>query len=281
MGFLNDKMRFLNDILHRKDTYYWMKKADGAHGRIGSAEIINAYDRALSINPQNTTAWYRKGLIFASNGKYAEAVEAYDRAIEINPQYAEAWYNKGSALYSQGKYAEAVEAYDRVIGINPKDGSGPYLLYQANCDRRIAVCCLVAEINPGHADAWYNKGVALYGRDKYYEAIEAYDRAIEINPQYAEAWYNKGITLGIKGRYDEAIKAYDRAIEINPKDESVKRYKAVAQENLKKSEEARNIEEEARNIEEFERSHPTSLCNYCYHDTWSDGDGNCSYCGHR
>ena len=34
-------------------------------------------------------------------GEYVEAVQAYDKAIELNPSFAVAWYNKGRALKKQ------------------------------------------------------------------------------------------------------------------------------------------------------------------------------------
>lgn len=37
------------------------------------------------------------------------------------------------------------------------------------------------------ADAWNNKGIALYGLGKYEEAIDAFDQALIINPENAVA----------------------------------------------------------------------------------------------
>lgn len=49
---------------------------------------------------------------------------------------------------------------------------------------------------------------------KYEEAIKAYDKAIELNPEDADAWYNKGFALYELGKYEEATKSYDKAREI-------------------------------------------------------------------
>ena len=88
---------------------------------------------------------------------------------------------------NQGKYNEAIKAYDEAIRLDPK-----------------------------HAAAWNNKGIALNNQGKYNEAIEAYDEAIRLDPNYAAAWNNKGIALNNQGKYDEAIKAYDEAIRLDP-----------------------------------------------------------------
>ena len=39
--------------------------------------------------------------------KFNEAIEAYDKAIEIDPKNLEAWNNKGIALNELNKYDEA------------------------------------------------------------------------------------------------------------------------------------------------------------------------------
>ncbi|MDO9096974.1 MAG: tetratricopeptide repeat protein, partial [Candidatus Methanoperedens sp.] len=55
---------------------------------------------------------------------------------------------------------------------------------------------------------------AIQDQGKYEEAIKAYDKDIEMNPENADAWYNKGFALYGLGKYEEATKAYDTAREI-------------------------------------------------------------------
>jgi Flp pilus assembly protein TadD len=52
-----------------------------------------------------------KVLLFYSQGKYDEAIQAYNKAIEIDPQDAYAWNNKGVALKSLGHTTESNEAF--------------------------------------------------------------------------------------------------------------------------------------------------------------------------
>jgi tetratricopeptide (TPR) repeat protein len=65
------------------------------------------------------------------------------------------------------------------------------------------------------AEAWNNKGLALFKQGNYGGAIQAYDTAIQLNPQFAEAWNGKGKVLIMQGKYDEAIQAFDKAIKLN------------------------------------------------------------------
>ncbi len=51
-----------------------------------SDEAIKVYDKAIEINPQDSKAWYNKGLTLGKLGKLDEARIAYEKAIKIDPQ---------------------------------------------------------------------------------------------------------------------------------------------------------------------------------------------------
>ena len=175
---------------------------------------------------QQTTAkdWFDKGIALQEQGKYDEAVQAYNKAIEIDPQHASAWTNKGVALADQSEYDEAIQAYNKAIEIDPQHASawtnkGVALNYQGKHDEAITAYEKAIEIDPQDASAWTNKGIALQEQGKYDEAVQAYNKSIEIKPQFAvdwSDWNNKGNALQAQGKYDEAIKAYDKAIDLHP-----------------------------------------------------------------
>jgi tetratricopeptide (TPR) repeat protein len=63
--------------------------------------------------------WNDQGGALNSQGKYDEAIQAYDKAIQLDPNYAKAWSNKGMALVNMGKLDEAIQAFDKAIWIDP------------------------------------------------------------------------------------------------------------------------------------------------------------------
>jgi tetratricopeptide (TPR) repeat protein len=65
---------------------------------------------------------------------------------------------------------------------------------------------------------------------RYQEAIKYYDKAPELDPKYANAWNNKGSALYNLKRYD----AYDKALEIGPNFDLAQINKRVAFNKLKK-----------------------------------------------
>ena len=60
----------------------------------------------------------------------------------------------------------------------------------------------VIELDPGHADAYYDRGNIKYRSDDYQGAIIDYNKAIELNPKFAAAYHNRGIIRQASG--DEA-----------------------------------------------------------------------------
>ena len=153
--------------------------------------------------------WNNKGDALYNQGKYDEAIQAYDRAIEIDPEDAETWGNKGDALYNQGKYDEAILALDRVIELDPEysmawNNKGYAFVLQGKYEEAIQALDKAIELDPNNANAWDSKGEALRRQGKYEEAIQALNKAIELDPNNADAWDNKGNALKALGRTNES-----------------------------------------------------------------------------
>ena len=69
---------------------------------------------------------------------------------------------------------------------------------------------------PGHAGAFYNRGLTLHELKRFDEALASYDEAIKLNPNNADAYNNRGNTLQELKRLDEALASYDEAITREP-----------------------------------------------------------------
>jgi tetratricopeptide (TPR) repeat protein len=64
--------------------------------------------------------WFEKGYSFYRSGRYNDAVNAYSKAIELNPKLAEPYQNRGLAYKSLGNSNQAINNYDKAIELNPK-----------------------------------------------------------------------------------------------------------------------------------------------------------------
>jgi Flp pilus assembly protein TadD len=51
--------------------------------------------------------------------KHNKAIEAFNKAIRLDPNDARPWSGKGDALNKLGRYDESVDAYDEAIRLDP------------------------------------------------------------------------------------------------------------------------------------------------------------------
>jgi len=81
-------------------------------------EALEAYERAVKLNPQDARAWNNIGVIFCKQDRYEEAIAAYNKAIDIDSKAALIWFNKGFTLEIGFKeYYGALKAYNMAISI--------------------------------------------------------------------------------------------------------------------------------------------------------------------
>jgi tetratricopeptide (TPR) repeat protein len=75
------------------------------------------------------------------------------------------------------------------------------------------------KLNPNYAEAWYYKGLGLYGRNDD-EPKKAFDEAFRLDPNNAEMWFNYGTFLNSYYDSEEAAKAFDEVIRLDPNNAS-------------------------------------------------------------
>lgn len=99
------------------DAHVGLGDARAAKSEIDPA--IAAYQKALVFNPVNPKVYLSLGKIYyAEKGLYYESVNAYKKAIELDPQLVEARMGLGEVYEDKGLYKEAVEEYKRVIDVD-------------------------------------------------------------------------------------------------------------------------------------------------------------------
>jgi len=184
-------------------------------------EAIDAYGRAISIEPDYAEAHKNRGNALQEQRKLEEAIDAYNKAISIEPDYAEAYNNMGVSLKDCGNLDEAINAYKKAISIEPNFAEAHYnignaLHEQRKLDEALGAYSKTISIEPDYAEAYNNMGNVLKDQGKLDEAIETYHKALTIEPDFAEVYNSMGIALKYQGKLDEAINAYNKAILIKP-----------------------------------------------------------------
>lgn len=70
-------------------------------------DVIDDYDKALTLNPRLVYAWFNKGNIFYSVGDYTSALQCYSEAIKTDPEFGQAYFNRGLTYLQAGNKRQA------------------------------------------------------------------------------------------------------------------------------------------------------------------------------
>ncbi len=126
------------------------------------------------------------------------------------------------ALLDEGRIDEAIEHFQKSLEIEPQSARttsvSASLLALARADGRghRAFAKRPLSLDPDHAAAHSNLGVALDRKGKKDEALEHSSRAVQIDPGYVEGLRNLGKALLDRQKYDEAVACFRKAIAIKP-----------------------------------------------------------------
>lgn len=87
-----------------------------------TAGALAEYTQALTLNPQNATAYNNRGNVRADQGDKAGALAEYTQAITWDPQYTHAYYNRGSLRADQGDKAGALADFRKAAELYQHQG---------------------------------------------------------------------------------------------------------------------------------------------------------------
>ena len=117
-----------------------------------------AFDKAMSISPDDVNIRADIGEAYLEKGVYDKAESAFGSAIDIKPENIHLYNRMAIALRKQGKHADAINLYVKALNIAPED-EGLY----------------------------YNLARALSESGKKDKAIKALDKALKLDPEFEEA----------------------------------------------------------------------------------------------
>jgi tetratricopeptide (TPR) repeat protein len=120
-------------------------------------EAIEAYQKAIEIDPLNAQNWYELGNVHFKMKSHDLAAEAFRKAVELDEAFGWAYNNLALTLVSQGQYDEAIPLY----------GKGIDLLQDAK-DKAVA---------------WNRLGNAYRKLNHYEKALEAFHKADELDKE--------------------------------------------------------------------------------------------------
>ncbi|NBD36195.1 MAG: tetratricopeptide repeat protein [Chloroflexi bacterium] len=203
------------EVYRERGNAHFMKRA--------YKQAIEAYSRALEVNPQDAVAYNNRGLCYAQLKGFDRAIENYTRAIEIHPRYASAYKNRAWIYARQRNYTQAQADYSRALEINPQDAKayndrGNIHIQLEAYDQAIDDYTEAIRCNAQYAVAHLNRGQALMHQSAYEKAIADFDQALALpqNKADAVAYHFRGRAYAQLGQPEQALADYEQALEERP-----------------------------------------------------------------
>jgi len=91
-------------------------------------EIVDAYQRALSLDPASVGALVNLGTAYFHRRDWDHAEQYYRRAVEIEPGYPLAHFNLGNLYEERGDIPRARASYEKALALNPHYADAHYNL---------------------------------------------------------------------------------------------------------------------------------------------------------
>jgi tetratricopeptide (TPR) repeat protein len=102
------------------DVASWIQLGHLNFDRNAVPEAIDAYEKALALDPNNAPVHTDLGIMYRRAGRPEDAVQEFDRAIAIDPKLENPRFNKGVVLLHDLNDREgALRAWEELVKINP------------------------------------------------------------------------------------------------------------------------------------------------------------------
>ncbi|MES2524918.1 MAG: tetratricopeptide repeat protein [Gemmatimonadota bacterium] len=184
-------------------------------------DAIDAFLRALSLDPRMRTAARNLELAAAQPGACDAQIAALDATLSKDPDDIEAQRQRARLLRLIGRHADAAAALDTLIAEDPDDAMALFergLIEQRAGDLRRAQKWFERTVNASPADPTPRLHLAevLYHRGQNEQSLEALDALLSLSPTHADAHLLRGFVLGDMGYHEEGLAAARQASALNP-----------------------------------------------------------------
>ena len=99
-----------------------MLKTANMYRQTGNSEkAIDFYNKVISIDKNNSDAYFNKGLVYASIKDYDNSIKCFEKVIELSPDYPYAYYSIGLAYEQKGNKDKALEYYYLYTGLEQNE----------------------------------------------------------------------------------------------------------------------------------------------------------------
>ncbi len=181
-----------------------------------TSDAIQQFDKSVTLDPNNSEAFFAKANAHASVGQTRDAIDAYMKAVEIDPTHDKSYFNLGALYVSQDNLAKAEEMFRKAIQANAqntkaRESLGQVLVEQKKFSEAIPVLQKVVEDDAKAWKGYFLLARAFNGVGQSGEAVAAGERGVNAR-RYGGTYIEMGDAYLKMGDKAKAKECYDNAM---------------------------------------------------------------------
>lgn len=204
------------------------------------------FQKFVDLHPYSYIGWFNLGITFGKLKLYEKAIDAYDFAIAIKEDFSSAYFNKAHCFGQQGDHVQALKCFNETLQFDTDDSLSYYYMGESlekleSYEKAVSFYKKAIELDDFLADAWLGVGSCYFELGRDLDSLSYVKKALsidELNPDYH---YLLGEVQTQLGFYKEALESFEKVYELDPDNDTVLIDLANTHEELNDSEEAMNF----------------------------------------
>ncbi|MFD1000001.1 tetratricopeptide repeat protein [Ohtaekwangia kribbensis] len=148
------------------------------------------YERLMKYHILTDDDWFNLAICYTGLGLPEKGIEAYDRALTINPNHSSSLNNKGYALILLDKFDEAIPLFDKAIELDngfayAYNNRGFCKINAGNLEDGLSDVTHSLQLDPENSYGYRNLGIYYLYKEEYGEALRLFNKAKDLYPETA------------------------------------------------------------------------------------------------
>ena len=205
------------------DVQEWIRQGQVLTGQQLFAEAESYFNKALSADPMNYTAYMSRGIMWASCGELEKAKADFSKAIKVNREIPDAYYHLGNIAFMQDDFQEGVKQFNMAVAKGYDDAELYYhfgMVYEERQEYEAAIRYYTKAIHKEELNPEFRirKVIAQTKAELWEEALETLDGLYLVAPDSFEYYHLKALVLISMNRLEDADKLLTEANDRFPDD---------------------------------------------------------------
>ncbi len=216
-----------------RDSATWAKVNETPIDSPFHEHALRILHAAIEEEPTTARNHYLIGMVYADLGDYQLAIDAFQRALKIDPQLGVSSVQIAQIFQQKGIYDQAIEHYKQALATAPSaevfGALGTLWLLQGEFDQAVNSLQRALTFDPHSPTlnqnllaAYHRWGIHYLERDQFSDAFNCFERGLKRFPFSEILLSDLAATHAAAGKYQKALDIYQRVMQINPEYTAVK-----------------------------------------------------------